>query len=141
MVYFVMNDHKNLKWPSIEQFSIDVIIIVMCLLHIHMLEILQLLCNKRFGPNCKCILKVLRHLPFEITRKLVTTSYYNVLTKQILAYLHSIWKMNVPPTNLLTNCIYIQQKVFHFSSLKWKFQDRLLIVKKNLNTNMNPSIY
>ena len=45
MVHFVMDDRKNLQGPRDEQTSICVVIIKVCLLHVYMLEIVQLMCR------------------------------------------------------------------------------------------------
>ena len=55
--------------------SICVIIIMMRLLHVHMLKIIQLMCNIRLGPNRMCIPKALQCLVFGIPSKLVSASF------------------------------------------------------------------
>jgi hypothetical protein len=45
MVHFVMDDRKNLQWPRDGQSSICIVMITVCLLHVYMLEIVQLMCR------------------------------------------------------------------------------------------------
>jgi hypothetical protein len=45
MVHCVMDDRKNLQGPRYGQSSICVVIITVCLLHVYMLEIVQLMCR------------------------------------------------------------------------------------------------
>ena len=81
MVHFVMTDHEDLQWPSNGQCSICVIIIKMCLLHVHMLEIVQLTHCIRLGSDRVCIPKALQHLTFGTLSNLVAVSFYNIVLK------------------------------------------------------------
>ena len=62
MVHFVMDDCKNLQRPGDGQSSICVVIIIVCLLHVYVLEIIQLMCHIWLGTHRVCIPKALQRL-------------------------------------------------------------------------------
>jgi hypothetical protein len=51
MVHFIVDDCEDLQQPNNQQCSICVIIVTMHLLYVQMLEIVQLICDVRLGPN------------------------------------------------------------------------------------------
>ena len=64
MVHFVM-DCKDLQGPGDGQSSLCVVIITVGLLHVHMFEIVQLMCYIGLSPHRVCIAKALQFLAIE----------------------------------------------------------------------------
>ena len=94
---------------------------MMHLLHVHMLDIVQVVCNKTLGPNCMCIPKTLECLAFGTLSKFVTMSYCNVVFFLIIYFDHTLFgQQNGFQSNVLTNYNYIQQEVFLFCSHEGK---------------------
>jgi hypothetical protein len=81
------------EWFLLSHLDPCILIIMMHLLHVHMLDIVQVMCNKRLGPNCMCIPKALQCLAFGTLSKFVTKSYCNVVFFLLndLFWSHSIW--------------------------------------------------
>ena len=67
MVHFVMDDCKDLQRLGDGQSSICVVIITVCLLHVHMLEIVHLMCCIGLCPHRVCISKAFQLLAFGTT--------------------------------------------------------------------------
>ena len=77
MVHFVMDDRKDLQGPRDAQSSICVVIITVRLLHVHMLEIVQLMCDIGLCSDHVWIPKALQLLAFGAPDKFVSSSFCN----------------------------------------------------------------
>ena len=71
MVHFIMDDHKDFQGPGDGQGCICVIIIMVHLLHVHMLEIVQLMCCIWLSAHCVCIPKTFQLLAIRTLSKFV----------------------------------------------------------------------
>ena len=110
-------DHLiDVKPIAMEKSSSCVIIIIMRLLHVPILELIQLVCSVRLRPNHKCILKAFQCLAFGTPSKLVNVSFYHVVVEVCFFNRTQFGQWNGLQTNLLTNCIYIQQEVIPICS-------------------------
>jgi len=116
MVHFVMYDREDVQWPSNGQRSICVIIIAVGLLHVHVLEIVKLMCRIGFRPNGMCIPKALQRLAFRAPSKFVASSFCDVFAKVCFLDRTQFGQRNWLQTNLLANIIYIQQYICSFRS-------------------------
>ena len=76
---FIKDDREDLQWPNNGQCSNCVVIIIICLLHIHILDIIQLMCSVRLGSDRMYTSKTVQCLTFEIPSELVTMSFCNVV--------------------------------------------------------------
>ena len=81
MVHFVMDDRKDLQGPRDGQSPICVVIITVGLLHVDMLEIVELMCYVGLSPHRVCIAKALQLLAIGTPGKLVASSLCDVFAK------------------------------------------------------------
>lgn len=87
-------------------------IITMRILDVHILEIIQLMCNVRLCPNRKYIPKALECLTFRTPIIFVTMPFYNVVAELCILNRAQFCQRN----DLQTNRIYIEQEVIPFWS-------------------------
>ena len=90
MVHFIMDNHEDLQHPSNGQHFNCVIIIMMHLLHVHMLEIDQLMCNVRLG-----LIECASQTPFNVSQfgkpKILVTIFSYHVVFEVCFLNHAHW--------------------------------------------------
>ncbi len=81
MIHFVVDDRKHLQGQGYGQGSICVVIVTVGLLHVHMLEVVQLMCYVGFCSHRVCIAKALQLLAIGTPGKFVAASFCDVFAK------------------------------------------------------------
>ena len=92
-----MDERKDLQGLGDGQNSIYLVIITLFLLHIFMLETIQLICCIGLSLHHVCIPKVLQLLAIGTPDKFIASFFCNILTKILSYWLHSILTIKLAP--------------------------------------------
>ena len=120
-VVFIKDDREDLQWPNDGQCSSFVIIIMISHLHIHILEIVHLMCNRRLSSDRMHIPKTFQCLVFEIPSELVTMSFYNVVIEVCFLNRSQFRQGNWLQTNLTLTAFTSNKRFFHFILMERTF--------------------